>query len=133
MGISEHEINIPGDVLCRGDTWQTQVPLLDICLVLLTRLCIESSFEVRVGGVKQSLRQLAPCVHFIHIGETLPFGMLAHESTSQSVRMVQHELLNGCTLTRTGIAGVVELSKDREPSEGVLHWGRRAIYPVGTL
>ena len=120
MEISEHEINIPGDVLCRGDTWQTQVPLLDICSVLLSRLRIESSFEVRVGGVEQSLRHLVPYVHFLHVGELLPFGMLAHENTSQSVGMVQHELLGGRALTRTGIAGFVELLKDREPSEDVL-------------
>lgn len=56
-------------------------------------------------------------IHLFRSGEVSAIAVSVNESGLDDVRIVQHELLDGGSLSRSGIAELVESLNEGEPSE----------------
>ena len=105
---------VPRDILCKGNSVQYQAPLISICIVLLGRLLVKSSSEVRVTSSEQHLRHVILQVHLLRSGEAPTMCILVSESCIDSVGIIQHELLDSVLLSRTGVAQSMKLLEKQE-------------------
>ena len=72
---------------------------------------------------KQILRQFMLDVHFLQAVQILAIGVPTYESGVHGIRMVQHELLDGCASTRTGGSKLMEPLEEGEPVDGAVGGG----------